>query len=101
MTKYGPSLFDTVDGECWKCGYCGDTARHECYYGRGTRDKAKKYGLWVCLCPRCHAWVHADPNNGLDAELKAEAKRLFNRAYPDKDFERVFIIGAEKNWEEK
>lgn len=100
MKKYKPSLFDTEDGACWKCGFSGETARHECYYGRGTRDKSKVYGLWCCLCPRCHAQVHADPNSGLDLELKAEARRLFEAAYPDKDFVKIFITGAEKSWEE-
>lgn len=100
MTKYSPSLFDTEDGVCWKCRYRGDTARHECYYGRGTRDKAKKYGLWVCLCPRCHAWVHADPNNGLDAELKAAAKALFCARSNEKRFVDIFIKGTEKDWED-
>lgn len=100
MNKYSASLFDTEDGECWKCGYRGATARHECFYGKGTRDKAKKYGLWVCLCPRCHAWVHSNPESGLDAELKAKARQLFINKYPDKNFRDIFIIGKEKDWEE-
>lgn len=100
MNKYNPSLFDTEDGECWKCGYRGSTARHEVFYGRGTRDKSKKYGLWLCLCPRCHAWVHDDPGAGLDEELKKAARDLFEKHYPEKDFIKIFIKGTEKRWED-
>ena len=100
MNKYSPSLFDTEDSICWKCGYVGDTVRHEAYCGRGTRDKSKKYGLWVCLCPRCHSMVHKSPGEGLDKELRDKGRLLFENAYPEKDFIKIFVRGAEKNWED-
>lgn len=100
MTKYDPSLFDTEDGVCWKCGYRGDTARHEVYYGVGRRDKSKKYGLWLCLCPRCHMSIHRNPSIGLDRELRKTARELFCAKYSEKRFIEVFMLGIEKSWED-
>lgn len=96
---YNASLFDTEDGECWKCHAVCDTARHEVYYGTGTREQSKKAGLWVCLCPRCHAMVHSNPNDGLDAELKEIARKIYLRHHTEVEFRARFISGYVKGWE--
>lgn len=51
---YAPSVVQVRGSECFRCGYEGDTARHEIFYGEGRREKSKRLGLWVHLCPRCH-----------------------------------------------
>jgi len=56
---YAPSIVPAVDRCCW-CGRQGDLARHEVFGGSGRREKSKRLGLWVCLCPVCHEIVHAN-----------------------------------------
>ncbi len=75
---YNESLFTTENGVCFLCnrdfGY-GNTARHEVFYGISNRDIAKKEGLWVYLCPDCHAKCHhKEPE---DLELKEEGQMLW------------------------
>lgn len=98
-SKYSPSLFDTEDGECYKCHAVCDTARHEVYYGRGVRSQSKEHGMWVCLCPRCHALVHQMPNMGFDEELKAEGRTLYLKSHTEQEFISRFITGNVKGWE--
>ena len=71
---YNPSIFDTKYGECFYCGLQVDTARHEVYYGRPNRNKAKRMGFWVNLCPPCHREVHGYPNDGIDLYLKQQGQ---------------------------
>ena len=57
---------------CCLCGKGGDLARHEVFPGP-YRQKSKRFGLWVQLCPACHTRVHG---NRADAEaLKQSAQR--------------------------
>lgn len=67
---YAPSLWK--QGECFVCGKRGTLyvplQRHEIFHGP-NREKSKRLGTWVTLCPMCHANVHhADP--ALDRWLK-------------------------------
>ena len=85
---YNKSLFDTEDGECYICGFVGDTARHEVIYGTGNRAQSKKYGLWVALCPRCHQRVHA---NQKEYEwLKEKAYNLFCEEHSREFFYKIY-----------
>lgn len=52
--------FPPKDPDVW--GYCpafgANLARHE-IFGGSRREKSKRLGLWVWLCPTCHAEIHA------------------------------------------
>ncbi|MBQ6501210.1 MAG: hypothetical protein IJI87_07550 [Mogibacterium sp.] len=97
---YKPSIMDTEEGVCVLCGLCTDTARHEVFYGSGTRALSKRYGLWVNLCPRCHAKVHADPFGDRDKTLREMAENAFIRyGHSREEFQRIFITGNVKDWE--
>lgn len=87
------------DGVCYLCGRTG-TARHEIFYGTGTRDLSKRYGLWVCLCPKCHELVHADRQGDRARMLEAVAETAFERAgHTREGFIRIFVKGDVKHWE--
>ena len=101
MAKYSPSLIPgNEDGVCYLCDYHGSTARHEIYYGTGTRSQSQRYGLWVCLCPRCHAVVHADKQGKRAKRLQKVAHDAFIQAgHSEEEFTRRFIKGDVKHWE--
>lgn len=99
---YNPSVLSTEDGVCKLCGRCTETVRHEVYYGSATRTLSKHYGLWVNLCPHCHARLHENPNGEADKALRKEAKLMFVRHIGCEDeFKRLFETGYVKNWEIK
>ena len=54
---YAPTLFPCEDGTCYRCHNTVQTARHE-IYGGALRSKSKQFGLWINVCPQCHAAVH-------------------------------------------
>ena len=54
---YAPTLFHCEDGTCYRCHNTVQTARHE-IYGGALRSKSKQFGLWINVCPQCHAAVH-------------------------------------------
>lgn len=67
---YAPSLMQS-DQCCYVC--LGITAaRHE-VYGGPNRQKSKRLGLWLCLCPTHHAIMHAEPRKA--QALKREMQR--------------------------
>ena len=58
---YVPSIVRAYETDaCFICDSMGDLVRHE-IYGASNRQKSKAYGLWVNLCPQCHAKVHEQP----------------------------------------
>lgn len=64
---YAPSIFPT--GFCYECLRTdAGLIRHEVFHGP-FRNKSKKYGLWVNLCPYCHNRVH-NSDGQLDLKLK-------------------------------
>lgn len=71
------------DNSCFICGGRGETARHEIFYGTGRREKSKRMGLWVHLCPHCHQYgeraVHRCRET--DLELKRTGQRASMRFY--------------------
>ena len=77
---YAPSIVQTRDTCCFRCGYEGDVARHEVFYGEGRREKSKRLGLWVHLCPRCHQYgkhaVHSDRQADLALKQVAQAEAM-------------------------
>lgn len=55
---YAPSLFAHESFRCYHCHRFGDTARHE-IYGGSRRKASKALGLWINVCPACHAAIHS------------------------------------------
>lgn len=54
---YAPTLFPFEDGTCYHCHNTGLTVRHE-IFGGALRSKSKQFGLWLNVCPQCHAAIH-------------------------------------------
>ena len=88
---YIPSLFNTIEDECYICGCGGRMERHE-IFGGANRSNSKGYGLWINVCPGCHRTkpdsIHLSPKKHI--RLKEEAQELFEEEYPDKDFLSIF-----------
>lgn len=81
-SEYAPSLL----GDWSFCAMCFQFApkldRHEVFHndmGGKTRDNSKKYGLWISVCPVCHARIHRQPKANL--ELKRRAQRIAMKHY--------------------
>lgn len=89
------SIMQTEE-ECFVCKTTQCLEEHHVIYGRGYRPLSDKYGLTVKLCPRHHRGddktrkfaVHFNPV--LDEKLKKLAQQAFMKAYPDKDFVKIF-----------
>lgn len=97
---YNPSLLDTEQGTCYLCHTNGQTVRHEIYMGTGERSLSKRFGLWVNLCPRCHAEVHAEPKGREAVKLDKDAHTAFLASgQTEEEFIRIFRIGNIKRWE--
>ena len=97
---YNPSILATTQGVCYLCHKYRETARHEIYGGSGTRALSKRYGLWVNICPECHAEVHAYPDCEKAAQLREDALEAWTaEGRTPSEFTRIFVIGNIKHWE--
>ena len=86
---YNASIMTTEPGECYICGFHRETARHEIFNGPDRR-LSKKYGLWVDVCPACHARIHADGKKY--DYLKNAAQRRFEALWGHDEFIRIFKV---------
>lgn len=72
---YNPSIIQRCDvSECFLCGVPFPLQRHE-IFGAANRGKSKQDGLWICVCPICHAEIHSQPRKWMP--LKAEAQAVW------------------------
>lgn len=84
---YAPSIVQADAGErCWLCGENGarnGLNRHEIFGGRGRREKSKRLGLWLTLCPSCHQTspLSAHQNANTRAVLHAAGQRAAMEHY--------------------
>ena len=90
---YKDSIFETEYGRCYLCKYFEEdppieTIRHEVIYGIANRELAKRYGLWINICPAHHKHIHDYPEEY--EWLKEAAQELFEAAYPCEDFLTIF-----------
>ena len=69
---YSPSILGAFDF-CYVCYRHGDLARHEVFHG-ANRQKSKRFGLWINVCPSCHDKIHFTDGK-LDRLLKENAQR--------------------------
>lgn len=68
---YAASVVQKEDDRCILCGtQTGPFPRHEIFHG-ANRQKSKRLGLWVWLCPDCHMRVHH-----MDASMDRRLKKL-------------------------
>lgn len=78
---YEKSVLQTKDGECYLCGKLGPTERHE-VFPAAMRDKSKRTGAWVALCPYCHRMAPWSPHQSekYRMQLQQEAQRAVMKA---------------------
>lgn len=79
---YAPSLL----GDWSYCAMCFQFSpalqRHEVFHndmGGRTRSKSKKYGLWISVCPLCHARIHTKKE--ISDALKRRGQRMAMNKY--------------------
>ena len=74
---YSKSIIQRNTGEqCYLCGKRGgDLVRHEIYQGLGRREKCKRLGIWISVCPRCHEAIHKFPSGEAAKALDVIAQR--------------------------
>ena len=75
---YAPSILG-AHNFCYLCYKGGDLARHEIFHG-AFRNRSKKYGLWVNLCPACHDRLHFSGGK-TDLLMKEHAQRQAMEVY--------------------
>lgn len=80
------SLFTDDLDHCIICGKKKDNI-HEVFFGR-NRLNSMKFGLTIPLCNYHHQMIHSNPV--LSNEYKKRGQALFDRAYPDMEFIKVF-----------
>lgn len=88
---YAPSIL----GSKPMCLICGRyrAARHEVFFGP-YRDKSKRLGLWVNLCPCCHQNGPTAVHRNRDADLKlkrwAQKKAMEHYHWSEEEFIKEF-----------
>ena len=92
---YAPSV---VQYDLTKCAICGTSGirlqRHEPFNG-ANRQKSKRLGLWVVLCPFCHDLCHKYPKeygSTMRREAQSRAMRHYEWTYND------WVKRFGKNW---
>lgn len=75
---YNPSILGN-GSRCAVCSRTGALQRHEVFHG-AYRQKSKRYGLWISICPECHYQVH-NSDGKLDRRLKAWAQEQAMTVY--------------------
>ena len=87
---YNPSILQTSDvEECFLCGVPYPLQRHE-IFGAAYRDKSKREGLWITLCPTCHMDVHSHPLMYRYLKCDAEEIWLDHTGQEMADFKALF-----------
>ena len=80
------------DRECYLCSSTLNLEKHHCLHGRGVRQLADRWGLWVWLCPMHHRHskygVHG--NKDLDLWFKQLAQNCFEIVWGHDRWMEVF-----------
>ena len=75
---YAPSIIPQEGFKCYRCHHYRETVRHE-IFGGALRSKSKQFGLWVNVCPACHAAIH--DSGELQAYYRAQGQRIAMQHY--------------------
>ena len=84
------SIIQADTDYCFVCGRYG-TEIHHVFFGNPNRKLSDKYGLVIGLCYEHHrgnSGVHH--NRELDLKMKRMAQKVFEQAYPEREFLAVF-----------
>lgn len=74
---------------CAECGSRFNVEKHHCIHGRGLKQLAEKFGLFIGLCHTCHMRLH-DKDHKMDRHYQHMAMVAFEREYPQLDFLKIF-----------
>ena len=89
LTKLEKNRFSLFTDNMNKCYFCPNKKDHihEIFCGR-NRQNSMKYGLCLPICESCHSKYQ---NNFLfNKEWHKKGQAMFNKAYPDLNFENIF-----------
>lgn len=90
---YAPSIVQPETEEyphCWNClRATGKLDRHE-VFGGARRSKSKRLGLWVLLCPACHAKAHGCRDTREPLQALAQARAMQAYGWTENDFIQEF-----------
>ena len=81
------SLFSTDINHCYLCHSTHQLTWHEIFRGR-NRSNSMKYGLCLRMCLSCHERLQ--DNKEFNEYWHKKGQALFENAYPDLDFVKVF-----------
>lgn len=91
---YAPSILQWNAGE--QCARCGledihRLARHEVFHGP-YRQKSKRLGIWITVCPTCHSYIHDRPKDRdvVDLSRQAQHQAMEKYGWSKEDFIREF-----------
>lgn len=88
---YAPSIV-YEDGYCFFClmdesAFGSNLVRHEAF-GGPNRQKSKRLGLWVNLCPHCHEEIHKDARKSNFLRQIVQADAMHHYGWSKEDFIR-------------
>lgn len=89
LAKLEKNRFSLFTDNMNKCYFCPNKKDHihEIFCGR-NRQNSMKYGLCLPICESCHSKYQ---NNFLfNKEWHKKGQAMFNKAYPDLNFENIF-----------
>jgi len=79
-----------------RCFFCGCPSNLQIHhvFGGAFRGKSTEYGLFVFLCPKCHAELHfGKDSRAMQDRLKSVAQARFCRLHSKKEFMEEFGRG--------
>ena len=86
---YEPSIMPIDGFKCYKCQQWKLTVRHE-IFGGALRSKSKQYGLWVNVCPACHAKIHGSGALQDYYHKQGQLQAMIHYGWTVSDFRRRF-----------
>lgn len=89
LAKLERNRFSLFTDDLEHCYFCGKKKEniHEVIFGK-NRINSIKFGLTLPLCLEHHLLMHKDTT--LIKEYKQKGQALFNKTYPDLNFENIF-----------
>lgn len=86
---YAPTIMAHKTLKCYRCEQYRETVRHE-IFGGALRSKSKKYGLWVNVCPACHAKIHGSGALQDYYHKQGQLQAMIHYGWTVSDFRRRF-----------